>query len=219
VPAAVTADAAAAWLTAQAGAEPKVSNARPAISESLAAPAREGPKPELPVQTLASAAVPPAPVPGVALDTVSRPLPGLPDIPVLHQIARAVDVMQQGGGHEVRLQLQPPALGQLLVQLRVSGSDVSVHMLAETAQAQSVIRDHLPELKAALAAQGLQADKMAVTIGNHLSAFDMGYRQPEGWEQYQAYPAVTPVAETESVVERGAAPTPADNLHAVDYQV
>ena len=218
-PAPVTAGAAVTGLAARADAEPRVPVTRPANSGGAAAVVAEGARPELPVQPLASAAVPSAPVPGAAAEPVSRPLPGLPDVPVLHQVVRAVEVLQQGGAHEVRLQLQPPALGQLLVQLRVSGGDVSVHMLAETAQAQNVIREHLPELRAAMAAQGLQADNLAVTIGNHLSAFDMAYRQPERWEQYPQYPAVAPLDEAKGVVARAGARTPADGLHAVDYQV
>ena len=219
VPAPVTSGAGAAGLTAQAGTEPRAPVTRPANSDDATIAVAEGARREPPVQPLASPGVPSTPSPGAATEAVGRPLAGLPDVPVLHQVVRAVDVMQQGGAHEVRLQLQPPALGQLLVQVRVSGGDVSVHMLAETAQAQNVIREHLPELKAAMAAQGLQADHLAVTIGNHLSAFDMAYRQPERWEQHPQHPAAAPLDDAKDAAERAATRPAADPVHAVDYQV
>jgi hypothetical protein len=180
--------------------------------------ARAGGRSEVQGQALASPepAAPAAPSAGTA--TVGLPAHELSEVPALRQIINVVQRMQQGGAHEVRLQLQPPELGRLLVQLRVSGSDVSVHLLAETSHAQNLIWDHLPELKAALAAQGLQTDHLAVTIGQQASAFEMGYRQPASWEEASPGPSVASLGEPGSA-ERARGLGPADHWHTVDYQV
>ncbi len=102
----------------------------------------------------------------------------LPEIPALHQLVEKISLMKQEGGTEVRLHLQPESLGQVLVQLHFADGDVSVRMLAETTQAQRLIQDHLPQLKATLTAQGLQLNSMAVAVGSDASTFDRNNRQP-----------------------------------------
>jgi len=148
----------------------------------------------------------------------AEPVAGLPAVPALHQIVRAVELISQRGDHEVRLQLQPPALGQLLVQLQVSDGDVSVRMLAETSQAQSLIRDHLPELKAAFTAQGFQVDQLAVAVGADMSAFDMGQQQAQAWGRADQ-PVAPVLAATKATGGEQHGSRLSESLHAVDYQV
>ena len=146
------------------------------------------------------------------------PAAGLPAIPALHQVARAVETITQRGEHEVRLQLQPPALGQLLVQLQVSDGDVSVRMLAETGQAQNLIRDHLSELKAALSAQGFQVDQLTVAVGAEMSAFDTGQHQAQLWDRPEPRVPQAAASIRGAGGEQPGGRLP-ESLHAVDYQV
>lgn len=144
----------------------------------------------------------------------------LPDVPALHQIFDRVSLMTQNGQTEVRLHLHPEALGQLSIQLHIVDGDIGVRMVAETAQAQKLIQDHLPQLKAAFTAQGLQLNDMAVAVGNGASSFDLaGHRPNNNWFQQsahtQAYPAATD--KTESTTARPAARA-WGNGYAIDYQ-
>lgn len=115
----------------------------------------------------------------ITVEVLSSEAPAqLPEIPALHQLVEKISLMKQDGGTEVRLHLQPESLGQVLIQLHFADGDVSVRMLAETTQAQRLIQDHLPQLKATLTAQGLQLNNMTVAVGSDASTFDQNNRQP-----------------------------------------
>lgn len=120
-------------------------------------------------QGLTSAATPTSPA-----------TPQAPDLPALHQIVNSVKLIQQQGHSEVRLQLYPKELGQVLVQLHIADGDVSVQLLAENARAHALISEHLPQLKAALNAQGLQVSQANINLGNDASAFNTpGHHAPD----------------------------------------
>lgn len=145
----------------------------------------------------------------------------LPETPALHQIIDHISLMTQHGQTEVQLHLHPESLGQLSIQLHIIDGDIGVRMVAETAQAQKLIQDHLPQLKAAFTAQGLQLNDMAVAVGSGASSFDMsGHRPNNNWFQQpahsSAYPTLTDKPEPATV--RSVLPT-RSNGYAVDYQV
>lgn len=106
--------------------------------------------------------------------------------PILNQVAEAIVVTQAEGKTDVRLTLQPEALGQVSVQLQLNDGDLSVRLLAETAQAQVAIRDHLPQLKSALAAQGLQIAGFTLDVGSDGS--DLNNAGQQNNHQPQAQP-------------------------------
>ncbi|MFN8455289.1 MAG: flagellar hook-length control protein FliK [Anaerolineae bacterium] len=145
----------------------------------------------------------------------------LPDIPALHQIVERLSVMTQHGQTEVRLHLHPESLGQLSIQLHFVDGDIAVRMVAETAQAQKLIQEYLPQLKAAFSAQGLQLNDMAVAVGGGASSFDLAGQRPNNhWSQQ---PAHSPAYPTLSDKPEPAATRPVrwawSNGYAVDYQV
>jgi len=143
----------------------------------------------------------------------------LPDIPALHQIVEKISLMNREGSTEVRLHLQPESLGRVLIQLHLTNGDVSVRMLAETVQSQSLIQDHLPQLKSALMAQGLQLNNLAVAIGSDASAFDMHGRQPNGWSRGPSYQGHLSSSETDQPIAAQPPTRPWGSRHAVDYQI
>lgn len=145
----------------------------------------------------------------------------LSNIPALHQIIDRLSLMTHHGQTEVRLHLHPESLGQLAIQLHIVDGDIAVRMVAETAQAQKLIQEHLPQLKAAFTAQGLQLNDMAVAVGGGASSFDLsGHQSHNNWPQQSAYPPVYSAApdKTEPVMARPAVRT-WNNGYAVDYQV
>lgn len=181
--------------------------ARPGLAFEPAAPA---PAPNATVSAAAEAAEPVARVAAKAADAPAEPsplagqptapsltatpsltveapavraTPNLPDVPALHQIVNAVKLITHQGETEVRLHLQPESLGRVLVQLHTAGNDVSIRLWAETGHAQALIQDHLPQLKAALAAQGLQVEGLFVAVGGDPSAFEAPDRGPGDWSQ------------------------------------
>lgn len=178
----------------------------------------EDPKPVLPPISTT-----PAVVTGEVKATTTPAAPNggqLPEIPALHQIVEKMSLMSRQGETEVRLQLHPESLGQVLIQLNVSRGEMSVRMLVETAQAQSLIQEHLPQLKAAFSTQGLQLDNLAVNIGSDASAFDMQRRQPGEWSQRLAQPqSFGPSGEVKPAVTPQPVSRTGGSLYRVDYQV
>ncbi len=145
----------------------------------------------------------------------------LPDIPALHQIVKSIELISHNDKQAVRLQLYPESLGQILVHLdTTSDGTVTVRMLAETMQAQNLVQDHLPQLKQALASQGLQADTLSVAVGSDASAFDApdnpARRGFQGTPQRNFAPNLNRGEHPSSVssISRSGS-----SLHTVDYQV
>lgn len=144
----------------------------------------------------------------------------LPDIPALHQIVEKVTLITRQGETEVRLHLQPESLGQVLIQLHIADGDVSVRMLTQTAQTHHLIQEHLPQLKAAFTAQGLQMNNLAVAIGSDASAFNMHNRQPNSWLQASAQQQDSSEHhEVDPMVNVKPAPSRPNSRYSVDYQV
>lgn len=131
------------------------------------------PQPEQ--QTVAASSAPVAPTadPSAGVtQTGPTAAPEMPKLPVLQQVTDSVKLMVQQGDTEVRMQLHPRVLGELHIQLHMTQEGtVAVRMLAETGQAQSLLHEHLPQLKAAFAAQGMQVTQMNVDVGSDSSAF------------------------------------------------
>lgn len=156
----------------------------------------------------------------VTVEVVPSEAPAqLPEIPALHQLVEKISLMKQDGGTEVRLHLQPESLGQVLVQLHFADGDVSVRMLAETTQAQRLIQDHLPQLKAILTAQGLQLSNMAVAVGSDASTFDRNNRQPSYRPPMVFQQTNNSTNEVSQSVTARPLSRPWGSLSTVDYQV
>jgi flagellar hook-length control protein FliK len=101
--------------------------------------------------------------------------------PPLQQIVQGVSMLVRKGETQVRLQLHPESLGQVLVQLTWSKGTMSVHLMADTAAAHSAIQDHLTDLRTALANQGLQVDGLSVSVGSDPSAFNASAQHQHTW--------------------------------------
>jgi flagellar hook-length control protein FliK len=158
----------------------------------------------------------------VASEPLVQAAPELPNIPALHQVVDSARLITRQGETQVRLHLHPESLGQVLVQMHVVDGDVSVRMLAETLQAQTLLQDHLPQLKAAFAAQGLQANGLTIELGSDASAFDTPDHQTNDSGANDS-----PYSQADNALfdDTGQSPTTRPTLsmlgglHSVDYQV
>lgn len=107
----------------------------------------------------------------------------MPELPVLKQISESAKIFRQQGATSVRMHLQPEELGQVLVQLKVVNGEVSVHVLAESTKAQSLIQDNLAQLKTAFNNQGLNTQHLEVALGSDASAFNQSRQQSGSWNR------------------------------------
>ena len=82
---------------------------------------------------------------------------------VIDQVVPAVVASKQGG-HEVRIRLNPPELGSLLVDIRVRDGVVSARLEATQPTTQQLVTDNLGLLRDGLAQQGLTVDRIEVTL-------------------------------------------------------
>jgi hypothetical protein len=87
----------------------------------------------------------------------------------------------QTGTHRssARLQLDPPALGRMLVDVRMTGDELRIDVRTETEAARTALLERVAQLRAALAQAGIHVDRFDVTSdlpGRHESPFaDHGF--------------------------------------------
>jgi len=144
----------------------------------------------------------------------------MPDIPALHQIVKSIELINHNDKNSVRLQLHPESLGQILVHLEHSNGNVTVRMLAETVQAHNLVQDHLPQLKQAFAAQGLQSDNLSVAVGSDASAFDSADNPAQqGFQSAPQQNFTTTLNPGEHQSSVSSTTRSGSSLHTVDYQV
>lgn len=170
--------------------------------------------------TIAAQSNPAQPVSAVGgASAVEAPaaMQNLPDVPALHQIVESVSILKNNGESTVRLNLHPASLGQLLIQLHTQNGEVSIQMLAASTKAQSLIQNHLSQLKASFEAQGLGDNgTFNVNVGSDASAFNTPDRQNARWENLSASDSSPGnLISEESPVVRHA--TSASNR--IDYQI
>lgn len=87
---------------------------------------------------------------------------------VVEQVAGEISTRIHQQSHEVLLRLEPPELGGLRIDLVLEGEKIEARMLAEVAEAATLLQAHLPELKAALRQHNLELSNVQVDInGQH----------------------------------------------------
>ena len=74
---------------------------------------------------------------------------------------------QADGAHKLTLQLTPPELGRVEVDVHIQAGEVRVHLRAADAAAGSLLHESLGELRRGLEAQGLRVADVAVDTRAH----------------------------------------------------
>lgn len=85
--------------------------------------------------------------------------------PVLDQVTSGV-LASHRGGHEVRLRLNPPELGALLIDVAVKDGVLTARLETTQAGTQQLLSDNLAQLREALTQQGLVVEKIDVSLGD-----------------------------------------------------
>ncbi len=86
---------------------------------------------------------------------------------VVNQVSRQIFRSYQNGTKEIRLQLNPPNLGRLQMNIDSSGEMLRVHIVTEQQSTQELLVSHAGELKSILTEQGLRLDKIDVQFDQY----------------------------------------------------
>ena len=80
-------------------------------------------------------------------------------------ILRQIKIHLFPGLREVNIDLEPRELGRLQIKLRLSGDRLEAHVRGESPEALDLLERHLPELRSALAEQGLEVSDFQLALG------------------------------------------------------
>jgi len=83
---------------------------------------------------------------------------------LLTQLSERLVVMARTGQSSVRLQLSPPDLGNIRVDLQVEGQNVKATVVADSHQVQQILGSHSSDLRQSLADQGFNLDQFEVLV-------------------------------------------------------
>jgi flagellar hook-length control protein FliK len=84
--------------------------------------------------------------------------------PAMDQIIRKAAIHLRNGQHEARIELKPDFLGHIRLQVISENHQVTVKILAEHGFVKDMIENNVHQLKADLQQQGLEVDKLEVTV-------------------------------------------------------
>jgi flagellar hook-length control protein FliK len=91
----------------------------------------------------------------------------------------------RSGGHNVLLQLHPPELGKLRIELMSDRGKIRAHLHAQNEQAHDIIQKHLPKLRDSLENEGIVIEEFQVDVASD-DTRESPYR-----EQYDSIPSRT----------------------------
>ena len=100
--------------------------------------------------------------------------------PVVHHVAHEILGYVRIGKQEAVIQLDPPELGKIKIELRVDADRVEARIIAEEHSARSLIENHLPELRQALEVGRINVAELRVDQQSGASAQDQwtpGYHE------------------------------------------
>ncbi len=104
----------------------------------------------------------------------------IPESQIFDQVVTQISGSINGESGRMVLRLQPAELGSLKLELKIEGDRVQAHLHAQTHQVQDVLERNLPQLRSALAEQGLKIDQFLVNVDQRQAE-----GQFEGQAQYQ----------------------------------
>lgn len=109
-----------------------------------------------------------------------RNLPGY----LLNQVSRQILRLRNAGENELTLQLKPPHLGRMKLNIEHASGGIRVGIVVESSAARDMLLANSHDLKAALADQGLRLDKIDVEaqadFGQSMAQAGRGFGQSGG---------------------------------------
>lgn len=112
--------------------------------------------------------------------TASRSLPGY----LLNQVSRQIVRLRNAGQNELTLQLKPPHLGRMKLNVENTAGGIRVGIVVESTAARDLLLANSHDLKAALAEQGVRLERIDVEaradFGQSMAQTDGGFGQTRG---------------------------------------
>ncbi len=122
---------------------------------------------------------------------------------IFDQVVTQLSGSVNGESGKMVLRLQPAELGSLKLELTIEGDKVRANLHAQTQQVQEVLERNLPQLKSALAEQGLKVDQFNVNVdkgSDQQSQFEnLAQQQQDGSQQRNGWQADDVEAEELSI--------------------
>lgn len=84
---------------------------------------------------------------------------------VIDQIINRLSIRSNGSQSEVKIQLDPPSLGRVRMNIITSGDGVRTLIVAENQAVKQVIESNLSQLRDSMLSQGLKLDGFSVLVG------------------------------------------------------
>ncbi len=85
---------------------------------------------------------------------------------VVNQIVSKASLVSKNGQSEMHIQLDPPSLGTVKVQITMTGDKVSANLMADNSVAKDIIEKNIQQLRNSFAEQGFKVEEMSVNVGN-----------------------------------------------------
>ena len=130
--------------------------------------------------------------------------------PTVERLAGDIASQVRIGARDATIQLDPPELGKIKIDLRMDGDKLLAHIAADSPEAQSLLRNHLPELHQALQSQQVNLAEVLVWSGSGSGAagdFAQNFQQAPGQRQPGAWPGGSSQAERGAANERPRGPS------------
>lgn len=125
------------------------------------------------------------PTPASTLGSAAVPTPAAVNTPVTSPVwpqqlgQQLVQFAQRGGDQLVQMQLHPAELGPLSISLKMGEQGAQAHFLSSHAQVRQVIEQAIPQLREALAEQGIALGE--TSVGGQRESSEQGLaQQPSG---------------------------------------
>jgi flagellar hook-length control protein FliK len=116
--------------------------------------------------------------------------------PVIGHVANEIAGHLRINQHEAIIQLDPPDLGKIKIDLHVQGDKLQAHIIAEGHESHALIENHLHELRQALQAQSLDVVDVRVSQGGLGGGGDptAGFRQQSNGGQETSWSSANSAA-------------------------
>ncbi len=99
---------------------------------------------------------------------------------LIDQINDKISATMKKGGSSVTLQLHPPSLGKVDIELSMHNNQLRAVIVAESAQVKHTLELHIDQLRTALEQQNIEIEKFSVHVGQDGSRFSSMLRERQG---------------------------------------
>jgi flagellar hook-length control protein FliK len=121
-------------------------------------------------------------------------------LPLVERVAGEINGHIRIGKKEAIMQIDPPELGRLRIDLRLDGDRLEARILAETAESRAIIETHLPELRRILGENRVELVNVRIDSGSWSGAGGEGH----GWPRHEANGGHQPTNDFGGVLQGGA---------------